>query len=161
MPGTTLAVGGFGRVLTDTLNVRSGVGTSFSAIDQLTGDALVAILGGPIDAGGYSWYQVQFDFAEWPSSDYPRLGWVAGGTSGAPYVAPTAAPNMTTISPVVTGLRGLTKDHQSERRRRPGRQHRHPSPCRARASSVRLDVLSSAGEVVRSIDLGQRWVRRA
>ena len=101
-PGSALAIGGFGRVLTDTLNVRSGAGTSFSAIDQLTKDALVAVLAGPIDAGGYAWYQVQFDFTEWPSSDYPRRGWVAAGPAGAPYLQPSVAPNVIRLSATAT-----------------------------------------------------------
>jgi len=102
-PGATVAVGGFGRVLTDTLNVRSGAGTSFSVLDQLTRDAVVAILAGPIDAGGYRWYQVQFDFAEWPSSDYPRLGWVANGSGATPYLASSQSPNVTRLSSSILG----------------------------------------------------------
>ena len=153
VPGSALTVGGFGRVLTDTLNVRSGAGTSFSAIDQLAGDALVAILGGPIDAGGYTWYQVQFDFAEWPSSDYPRLGWVAGGTSGTPYVASAAAPNMTTLSPSVTGYAAAPRTISPNGDGVLDGTTASFSLPRA-ATNVRLDVLSSAGQVVRSIDLG-------
>jgi len=77
--GPSLAVGGFGRVAVDSLNVRSGAGTGFSSLDLVSSGATVAILGGPIASGGYDWYQVQFDFTEWPSADYPRIGWLAAG----------------------------------------------------------------------------------
>jgi spore germination protein YaaH len=97
-PGTALALGGFAQVTVDTLNVRSGVGSGFSRLDQLSNGSLVAVLAGPIAAGGYQWYQVQFDFSEWPSADYPRLGWVAAGTAQAAYLTPTKAPNVTTLT---------------------------------------------------------------
>jgi spore germination protein YaaH len=97
-PGATVTVGGFARVAVDVLNVRSGAGTSFATVDQLSKGALVAVLGGPISAGGYQWYQVQFDFTEWPSADYPRTGWVAAGSGGTAYLVPAKPPNMITIS---------------------------------------------------------------
>jgi Big-like domain-containing protein/SH3 domain-containing protein len=97
-PGTTLAIGGFGRTTVDSLNVRTGAGTGFATIDQLSSGALVAVLGGPIAAGGYQWYQVQFDFTEWPSADYPRTGWVAAGSGATAYLVPAKPPNMVTVS---------------------------------------------------------------
>jgi len=78
--------------------VRSGAGTTFSAVDQLSAGSLVAVLAGPISAGGYQWFQVQFDFTEWPSADYPRTGWVAASGGGIAYLVPTKPPNMVTIS---------------------------------------------------------------
>jgi spore germination protein YaaH len=105
-PGTTLSVGGFARLAVDTLNVRSGAGTGFSSLDQLSSGATVAVLGGPIAAGGYQWYQVQFAFNEWPSSDYPRTGWVAAGSGATAYLVPTKPPNMVTISRTATGFTG-------------------------------------------------------
>ena len=70
-PGSTLTVGGFARVAVDTLNVRAGAGTGFTVLETLSGGSLVALLGGPIDASGYRWYQVQFGFTEWPSAAGP------------------------------------------------------------------------------------------
>jgi spore germination protein YaaH len=104
-PGASLSVGGFGRVTVDGLNVRSGAGTSFSTLDQVNTGALVAILGGPIAAGGYQWYQVQFAFSEWPSSDYPRTGWLAAGSGGTPYLVPSKPPNMITVAPTAKPAR--------------------------------------------------------
>ena len=104
-PGATLSLGGFARVAVDALNVRSGAGTGFSVLDQLPIGSLVAVLAGPIEGSGLQWYQVQFGFAEWPSSQYPRIGWVAAGTAQSPYLVPTGAPNVTTISPIAPLLR--------------------------------------------------------
>src|SRR5205085_6917456 len=73
-PGTSLTPGGFGTVAADLLNIRSGAGTGFDSLAQLTKGARVAILSGPVAASGYQWYQVQFSFSEWPSADYPRTG---------------------------------------------------------------------------------------
>ena len=64
----------------------------------MSSGSLVAVLAGPIDADGYQWYQVQFDFSEWPSADYPRLGWVAAGTVQTAYLTPAKAPNVTTLT---------------------------------------------------------------
>ena len=97
-PGPTLAPGGFAEASVDAVNVRSGAGTGFSAVDQLSSGSLVALLAGPIDADGYQWYQVQFGFGEWPSADYPRVGWVAAGSGPTPYLTPAKAPNVTTLT---------------------------------------------------------------
>jgi spore germination protein YaaH len=102
----TLTVGGFASLAVDSLNVRSGAGTGFSSLDLISSGATVAILGGPIAAGGYQWYQVQFDFDQWPSADYPRTGWVAAGSGGTPYLVPAKPPNMITIGSGATGFYG-------------------------------------------------------
>ncbi|MBA3688565.1 MAG: SH3 domain-containing protein [Chloroflexi bacterium] len=96
--GPTLAVGGFGRAAVDGVNVRSGAGTGFTSLAQLSTGATVAVLGGPIASGGYQWYQVQFNFSEWPSADYPRIGWVAAGSGTTAWVVPTKPPNMITVA---------------------------------------------------------------
>ena len=106
VPGATLVVGGFARLAVDTLNVRSGAGTSFSTLDQLTMGEVVAVLGGPISAGGYQWYQVQLDFTEWPSADYPRIGWAAAGGGGDAYLVPTKPPNRIKIASAANGFYG-------------------------------------------------------
>lgn len=96
--GPILAVGGFGRAAVDGVNVRSGAGTGFTSLAQLSTGATVAVLGGPIASGGYQWYQVQFNFSEWPSADYPRIGWVAAGSGTTAWVVPTKPPNMITVA---------------------------------------------------------------
>ncbi len=105
-PGATLTVGGFARVAVDALNVRAGAGTTFSTLDQLSSGATVGVLAGPISAGGYQWYQIQFDFTEWPSADYPRSGWAAVAGGGTAYLVPTKPPNTITIAAGATGFYG-------------------------------------------------------
>jgi spore germination protein YaaH len=107
-PGAALAIGGFASISTSALNVRSGAGVGFTVLSTLQSGSLVAVLAGPVAAGGYQWYQVQFDFTEWPSARYPRRGWVAAGSSTAPYLAPTRAPNVTTISSSATPVLPIT-----------------------------------------------------
>jgi hypothetical protein len=103
-PGAALSIGGFAQVAVEGLNVRSGAGTTFSSLAQLSSGAVVAVLAGPIVAGGYQWYQVQFAFTEWPSADYPRTGWVAAGSGGTAYLVPGKPPNAITIAPTATGI---------------------------------------------------------
>ena len=136
----------------DGLNVRSGAGASFALPDQLAIGDRVAILAGPINAGGYDWYQVQFGFAEWPSADYPLVGWSAAAGGSMPSSC------------------------------RPWRQQSRPSPPRSPATGrasrfspngdgvmdsatvtfalasvatdARLDVLNTSGATVVSLPLG-------
>jgi len=105
-PAAAPTIGGFARIAVDALNVRSGAGTGFSTTAQLDTGAIVAVLGGPISAGGYQWYQVQFGFDEWPSADYPRTGWVAAGSGGTAWLVPTKPPSMITIDAAATGFYG-------------------------------------------------------
>jgi spore germination protein YaaH len=105
-PGANLAVGGFARTAVDALNVRSGAGTGFSPLAQLASGATVALLAGPIAANGYDWYQVQFDFVEWPSAEYPRTGWLASGDASIRYLVPAKPPNAITIASTATGFYG-------------------------------------------------------
>ncbi len=103
-PGTVLAAGGFAVIGADALNVRSGAGTTFGVASVLTAGDLVAVLAGPIDAGGYQWYQVQFGFGEWPSAAYPQIGWVAAGSGGTAYLSAASAPNTIAMVPGATGF---------------------------------------------------------
>ncbi len=96
-PGGSLTVGGFASVAVSLLNIRDGAGTGFSQITQLAQGDHVALLSGPIASGGYDWYQVQFDFSEWPSADYPRTGWAAAANGTTAYLVPVAAPTVTRV----------------------------------------------------------------
>jgi spore germination protein YaaH len=153
-PGTTLAVGGFARVAVDALNVRSGAGTGFSSLGLLSAGATVAVLGGPIAAGGYQWYQVQFSFTEWPSADYPRVGWLAAGSGGTAYIVPTKPPNMIGISSTATGFYGTAGTAPSVGGRYPAAGATGVSA--AVAPAVRFDRIvsgvSSASFVLKAAD---------
>jgi len=152
-PGASLAVGGFATVASDGLNVRSGAGTSFSALDQLSVGDRVAILSGPINAGGYDWYQVQYDFAEWPAADYPFVGWSAAAGGGVPYLVPAVAPTVTTLAPAISGYQ------VAPRRFSPNGDSILDAVAvtfslTAPATDSHLDVLSSSGATVATVALG-------
>jgi spore germination protein YaaH len=152
-PGAALAVGGFASVTADVLNVRSAAGTAFETLTQLAKGARVAVLAGPVSSSGYQWYQVQFGFSEWPSADYPRAGWVAAGDASGPFLAPTVAPTVTTISPWITGYAPAVRSFSPNGDgRSDGASVAYTIP--AAADSVRLDVLEASGTVVDSISLG-------
>jgi spore germination protein YaaH len=152
-PGTTLVVGGFANVVAETLNVRAGAGTSFGVQHTLTDGDRVFLMGGPIASGGYNWYQVQYGFTEWPSADYPRVGWAAAGSSSVPYLVPAVAPAVTTLSPTVTEVSvaprrfspdgdGVLDGIQLSFR------------LAGAGSAARLDILDGTGAVVYGRDLG-------
>ena len=154
-PGTSLAIGGFAGVQVSLLNVRSGAGTSFTSLEQLPAGSEVAILSGPVASDGYQWYQVQFNFNEWPSADYPRTGWAAAGDSSGQFLVPSVPPTATRIAPQIGGYMPTTTmfspngDDSSDSA---SVDFSLPSA----ASSVRLDVLDAAGTQVDSTDLGTR-----
>jgi uncharacterized protein YgiM (DUF1202 family) len=64
------AVGDALRVATDGLNFRAEPGTNGEVLDTLDLNALFVVRDGPVDADGYTWYQV-FNY-------YYGEGWVAG-----------------------------------------------------------------------------------
>jgi hypothetical protein len=152
-PGSTLAVGGFARVIPAALNVRSGAGTGYAVLDQVTAGARLGVLSGPVSADGYQWYRVQFGFAEWPSADYPRYGWVAAGSVGDPYLVPAPAPSVTLLNPLI---RGYSVD---PRRISPNGDGADDGvsvhyDLASAVSGMQLDVLSSSGQIVITQSLG-------
>jgi spore germination protein YaaH len=154
-PGTSIAVGRFASVASDLLNVRSGAGTGFDSLVQLTKGQRVAVLSGPVSASGYQWYQVQFGFSEWPSADYPRTGWAASGDSTTRYLVPAVAPTVTRLQPWITAYAPTARIFS------PNGDGRFDSvgvrfTLPAASSSVRLDVLNSRGATVDSTALGAR-----
>ncbi len=150
---SSLQVGGFAGVNVGVLNVRSGTGTGFAVLDQLAAGDRLAILGGPVLAGGLQWYWVQFDWTEWPSSSFPRYGWAAAGDASGPFLVPAPAPTVTTISPAISGYA------VSPRRISPNGDGTAESTAvtfslAAAASDARLDVINGGGTVVASQALG-------
>ncbi|MDP9250454.1 MAG: Ig-like domain-containing protein, partial [Chloroflexota bacterium] len=152
-PGSSLAVGGFAKVAVDTLNIRAGAGTGFAVLDALSGGSLVAILGGPIDASGYRWYQVQFGFTEWPSAAYPRIGWAAAASGTTPFMTPATAPSVTTFSPTISGYQVAPRLFSPNGDGTKDTTTVSFSLPRAATAAV-LDVLSATGQVVDSVSLG-------
>ena len=147
----TLTAGTFARVAVDSLNVRGGAGTAYPILATLGSAAVVDLLSGPTSADDYSWWRVQYGFNEWPSSDYPHIGFVAAGSGSGPYLVPAQAPTVVRLDPFVAAL-------ASPRTFSPngdGVQDSVKATYRLRAAaSIRLDVLGETGAVVRSITVG-------
>ncbi len=95
----TLKIGGFGRVVASSLNVRSGPTTGASVVTTASSDTVLAIEGGPVSADGYTWWKVALPVEEWPSIGILTNDvWVASGSSTTTLVAATAAPNTTFVN---------------------------------------------------------------
>ena len=150
----TLQAGGFGKVVADTLNVRSGPGTGYGIVDtKHTGD-VVYVLEGPVASGGYEWYRVQYGFSEWPSADYPLIAWMAGTSSGTPMMAPRRAPSVITMSPFVAQDGRTTTFSPNADGTKDVAAIDYT--LAGAASAVRLDVVDDQGSVVRSMSLGSQ-----
>ena len=145
--------GTFASVNVSSLNLRSGAGTSFGIIGTLAANDRVQVTSGPVSASGYVWYQVQYGFAEWPSSEYPRIGWVAVGDSSTAYLLPASAPNVTRLSPFVTAYarsRALFSPNGDGLLDTVTATYN----LSAAVTGGRVDVLNSAGAVVTTWSIG-------
>ena len=102
----SLRVGGFARVVVDSVNVRGNPDTSASRVATLSAGDVVALVDGPISADGYTWYEVVGPLAEWqPVGSVRRDVWVAAGGNGTTLLAATRAPNATLVT---AGIRRLS-----------------------------------------------------
>jgi uncharacterized protein YraI len=77
----TLAIGGYGVVTPDgnNLNVRLSPNTGASVVTILPVGTVVPIVGGPTNAGGYTW---------WQANTTEGIGWIAEGAGGEVWLAP-------------------------------------------------------------------------
>lgn len=69
--GGGFAIGDNVSVTSDSLNVRSGPGTGYAVIDLLYAGDRGVVLDGPVNADGYTWYQVNYSYGGY-------VGWLAG-----------------------------------------------------------------------------------
>jgi flagellar hook assembly protein FlgD len=94
----TLAVGGFGRVRIDGLSYRSGPDTTAQKLGTVDTGTIVAVTGGPVASGGYTWWEVTQPIREWgPVSFVERGVWIAGSNATTTFVGPYRAPNTTSV----------------------------------------------------------------
>jgi spore germination protein YaaH/flagellar hook assembly protein FlgD len=101
----TLQKGGFAVVRAATLTVRSRPDTSGATVSQLSQGDVVALTGGPVQADGYTWYQVAGPLDSWAPAEPVRSGdWVAGASASAAYLAPRTAPNTTIVDAAIVGF---------------------------------------------------------
>jgi spore germination protein YaaH len=147
-----LSPSAFAKVAISTLNVRTGPGTDYPIVAQAGGGDVVYVLEGPVVASGMEWYRVQYAFAEWPSSSYPRVGWMSGGTAEDPYLLPRMAPSRTLVDPFVS-VSGRSPAFSPN-----GDGVKDAAVIGYRldgaASAVRLEILDRAGRVIRTRNLG-------
>jgi uncharacterized protein YgiM (DUF1202 family) len=66
---SAIAVGDLVMVITDELNIRSDAGLDADVLDTLTNGFTASVIDGPVDADGYTWYEIETDAI---------TGWVAG-----------------------------------------------------------------------------------
>ncbi len=97
-----LAVGGFGLVATDGLSMRSGATTRATKLGEVHRGDILAVVGGPVSADGYRWWQVVGPLREWRPVAAPPTFWVAQGGSGQTWLKADRAPNSTVVN---AGLR--------------------------------------------------------
>ena len=101
----TLAVGGFGRVTSDQLNVRSAPGTAAQRLGSAGPGDVFAITGGPTSKDGYTWYEVSGPLTAWQPAGYVRTdAWVAAAGIGVSNLVAIPAPNSTTVQAVIGGV---------------------------------------------------------
>jgi spore germination protein YaaH len=96
MAAPVLGPGGFAQVQAVGLQVRAGPDPTAQAVGSLDTGALVAITAGPVDAGGYTWFQVTEPVREWPAVAPVLVGvWVAAGDGSVPWLLAVRSPNST------------------------------------------------------------------
>ena len=101
----TLGVGGFGRVAVDGVAARVAPDTSSLKVATLSAGGILAIIGGPVSADGFTWYQVTGPLAAWDTVGFTRSGvWVAARDASTRYVAAARAPNSTLVNAAIDGL---------------------------------------------------------
>ncbi len=100
-----LAVGGFGGVRSTMLAMRTGPSLSAAKVGEFSRGQIVAIVGGPRVADGYTWWQVSGPLLEWRDvSPIDEGTWVAAGPVADPWLIASRAPNSTFVDPVIRDL---------------------------------------------------------
>ena len=99
------AVGGFAAVVTDGLRLRALPSTSAAIMTTFRiGDAL-RIMGGPVTAGGFTWYEVAGPVHEWtPVRQVQVGGWVAVSGNGYVNAVPRSPVYATRVDAGIAGL---------------------------------------------------------
>ncbi len=96
---------GFASVEADTLNVRASPDLDAPVVDTLSAGELVAITGGPVQAGGYTWFEVTEPVTTWNPVDIVQMGvWVAAGNASMTLLSAVQAPNATEVLVAIGGL---------------------------------------------------------
>jgi hypothetical protein len=105
VPGT-ITVGGFATVVTDGLRMRSSPTTGASIMTTLADGAALRVIGGPVSAEGYLWFQVAGPVRQWGPVDSMNIGgWVAASGNGVTNAVPRSPVYATRVNAGISGLR--------------------------------------------------------
>ncbi len=98
IPRPTLRAGGFAVVKAASLTTRTRPDTAAPPVSTLSAGAVVALTRGPVQADGYSWYQVAGPLSTWAATEPVRSGnWVAAASGSTKFLAPRTPPNTTIV----------------------------------------------------------------
>jgi len=104
-PTPTLRAGGFAQVMVDGVNVRSAPGTGAAVVLRAAAGTDVALMAGPVAAGGMQWFQVALPVTTWgPTADQEVGVWMVAAVGPTQYLAPIQAPNATRVAAAITGF---------------------------------------------------------
>ncbi len=101
----TFAVGGFATVVGGTANERSSPAASAGIIKTAASGTVFQIIGGPVSADGYTWYQVTGPITELSTVTPPFPGaWIAATNDSTVFMAPSSPPNSTVVSAAISNI---------------------------------------------------------
>lgn len=101
----TLRAGGFAQVVADGVNARAAPGTGAAIVLGAAVGTDVALMAGPVSAGGLQWFEVALPVTTWgPTADQQAGVWIAAAVGSTTYLAPIQAPNATRAAPLITGF---------------------------------------------------------
>jgi hypothetical protein len=101
----TFAIGGFATVVSTSINERGMPTTGTGVIRTAPAGTVFQIIGGPVSADGFTWYQVTGPITELNPVTPPFPGpWVAVTDGTTVFMAPSTPPNTTAVSAGISGL---------------------------------------------------------
>jgi spore germination protein YaaH len=97
-PAPTLSLNGYGVVVAGSVNERGTPTTSAGVIRTAPSGTVFQIIGGPVSADGYTWYQVDGPITEQSPVTPTFPGpWIAASSETVVNMAPITPPNTTTV----------------------------------------------------------------
>jgi spore germination protein YaaH len=100
-----LTVGGFANVLVDGLKMRAAPTTAGTIMATLAAGDALQVIGGPVSAEGYTWWQVSGPVHQWSPVDLIQVGgWIAAEGNGVTNAAPRRPVYATRVDAGITSL---------------------------------------------------------
>jgi hypothetical protein len=154
---SAIKVGGFATVLTDGLRLRSSPSTGSTTLATLDAGAALKVIGGPVGAGGYTWFQVTGPIAQWAPVGPVQVGaWIAASGNGVRNAGPRRPVYATQVNAGITGVRLNSGGQRVLIPSDPARDSVHLTWTNEIAfDSLSLRVLRLDRTIVGSVDLGR------